>query len=127
MKTGASLVPVFAFGENDIFDQVENPEGGALRAFLKARKKSLIGITSWLMLYGRPAEFRGAFLRRFFGKRAPCRNAQSIEVVFGKPLEIKEKPFGNDPIPEDVVNTYHREYVDALRNLYEFTENRSTE
>ena len=44
LKTGATLVPVFAFGENDIFDQVENPEGGVLRAFQK-RVKSLIGIT----------------------------------------------------------------------------------
>tara|TARA_B100001758_G_scaffold18568_1_gene13172 strand:+ start:312 stop:935 length:624 start_codon:yes stop_codon:yes gene_type:complete len=115
LKTGASLVPVFAFGENDIFDQVENPEGGVLRAFQK-RVKSLIGITP-PAFYGRSLS-RGV-LRRFFGKRGVLPKRQSIEVVFGKPLEIKEKPFGNDPIPEDVVNTYHREYVDALRNLYE--------
>jgi len=115
LKTGASLVPVFAFGENDIFDQVENPEGGVLRAFQK-RVKSLIGITP-PAFYGRSLS-RGV-LRRFFGKRGVLPKRQSIEVVFGKPLEIKEKPFGNDPIPEDIVNTYHREYVDALRNLYE--------
>ena len=30
LRTGASLVPVFAFGENDIFEQVENPEGHGL-------------------------------------------------------------------------------------------------
>ncbi len=27
----ADLVPVFSFGENDIYDQVENPEGSRLR------------------------------------------------------------------------------------------------
>ena len=40
LKTGASLVPVFAFGENDIFDQVDNLDGGALRPKLC---KQLIG------------------------------------------------------------------------------------
>ena len=70
LKTGASLVPVFAFGENDIFDQVENPEGGVLRAFQK-RVKSLIGITP-PAFYGRSLS-RGV-LRRFFGE-ASCRNA----------------------------------------------------
>ena len=115
LKTGASLVPVFAFGENDIFDQVENPEGGVLRAFQK-RVKSLIGITP-PAFYGRSLS-RGV-LRRFFGKRGVLPKRQSIEVVFGKPLEIREKPYGNDPIPEDVVDKYHKEYVNALRDLYE--------
>ncbi|CAL6329912.1 unnamed protein product [Bathycoccus prasinos] len=94
LKTGATLVPVFAFGENDIFDQVENPEGGVLRAFQK-RVKSLIGITP-PAFYGRSLS-RGV-LRRFFGKRGVLPKRQSIEVVFGKPLEIKEKPYGNDQI-----------------------------
>jgi 1-acyl-sn-glycerol-3-phosphate acyltransferase len=115
LKTGATLVPVFAFGENDIFDQVENPEGGVLRAFQK-RVKSLIGITP-PAFYGRSLS-RGV-LRRFFGKRGVLPKRQSIEVVFGKPLEIKEKPYGNDQIPEDIVDKYHKEYVHALRNLYE--------
>ncbi|CAL6317126.1 unnamed protein product [Bathycoccus prasinos] len=115
LKTGATLVPVFAFGENDIFDQVENPEGGVLRAFQK-RVKSLIGITP-PAFYGRSLS-RGV-LRRFFGKRGVLPKRQSIEVVFGKPLEIKEKPYGNDQIPEDIVDKYHKEYVNALRNLYE--------
>jgi len=115
LKTGASLVPVFAFGENDIFDQVENPEGGVLRAFQK-RVKSLIGITP-PAFYGRSLS-RGV-LRRFFGKRGVLPKRQSIEVVFGKPLEIREKPYGNDPIPEDVVDKYHKAYVNALRDLYE--------
>ena len=36
----ASLVPVFAFGENDLFDQVSNPRGSWLRDIqLKIQRK----------------------------------------------------------------------------------------
>ena len=36
----ASLVPVFAFGENDVFNQVNNPRGSWLRDIqLKIQKK----------------------------------------------------------------------------------------
>ena len=116
LKTGASLVPVFAFGENDIFDQVDNPEGGFLRTFQK-RCKTLIGITP-PAFYGRSLS-RGV-LRRIFGKRGILPKRQSIEVVFGKPLEM-ERPFGygDEPIPEEIVDKYHKAYVKALRDLYE--------
>jgi 2-acylglycerol O-acyltransferase 2 len=33
LQQGASLVPVFSFGETDIWDQVPNPVGSALRNF----------------------------------------------------------------------------------------------
>ena len=106
LKTGATLVPVFAFGENDIFDQVENP-GVAFYSVSKAREK-FVGITP-PAFYGRSLS-RGV-LRRFFDKRGVLPKRQSIEVVFGKPLEIKEKPYGNDQIPEDIVDKYHKECV----------------
>jgi len=35
----ASLVPVFSFGENDLFHQVDNPAGSALRRFQESFKK----------------------------------------------------------------------------------------
>lgn len=33
MRMGADLVPVFSFGENELYMQVKNPEGSALRRF----------------------------------------------------------------------------------------------
>jgi 2-acylglycerol O-acyltransferase 2 len=39
----ASLVPVFSFGETDLYDQVDNPEGSFLRKF-QERFRKIIGI-----------------------------------------------------------------------------------
>jgi 2-acylglycerol O-acyltransferase 2 len=39
----ASLVPVFSFGETDLYDQVDNPEGSLLRKF-QERFRKIIGI-----------------------------------------------------------------------------------
>ena len=40
----AHLVPVFSFGENEVFDQVENPRGTCLR-WIQERLQSLMGIS----------------------------------------------------------------------------------
>jgi len=112
LKTGASLVPVFAFGENDIFDQVDNPDGGALRRF-QLWCKQLIGITPPL-LYGRNLS-RGMF-RRFTGaKTGVLPKRESIEVVVGAPIAC---PKTSDPTSAQI-DEYHARYVAALRDLYE--------
>lgn len=36
---GAALVPVFAFGENELYKQVDNPKGSKLRIFQEKLKK----------------------------------------------------------------------------------------
>ena len=38
----ASLVPVFSFGENELYDQVSNPPGSALRQW-QTKVKELMG------------------------------------------------------------------------------------
>uniref|UniRef100_A0A673B507 Acyltransferase n=1 Tax=Sphaeramia orbicularis TaxID=375764 RepID=A0A673B507_9TELE len=43
LKHGAQLVPVFSFGENELFDQMENPTGSALRR-LQNRLQSIMGV-----------------------------------------------------------------------------------
>lgn len=40
----AHLVPVFSFGENEVFDQVENPQGTWLR-WTQERLQSIMGIS----------------------------------------------------------------------------------
>ena len=112
LQTGASIVPVFAFGENDIFDQVDNPDGGALRRF-QLWCKQLIGITPPL-LYGRNLS-RGVF-RRFTGaKTGVLPKRESIEVVVGAPIAC---PKTSDPTSAQI-DEYHARYVAALRDLYE--------
>ena len=41
IRNGADLVPVFSFGENDIFEQVPNPRGSRLRNIQNKIQKTL--------------------------------------------------------------------------------------
>ena len=111
LKTGASLVPVFAFGENDIFEQVENPEGGRLRNF-QMYIKQLIGITP-PAFYGRSLS-RGMW-RRIFGRKGVLPKREPIEVVVGNPIAV---PKVVDPSNE-IIDKYHALYTESLKELYE--------
>lgn len=111
LRTGASLVPVFAFGENDIFEQLENPEGGRLRGF-QMYIKQLIGLTP-PAFYGRSLS-RGVW-RRLFGRKGVLPKREPIEVVVGNPIPV---PRMEDPPPE-VIDKYHQLYTESLKELYE--------
>jgi 2-acylglycerol O-acyltransferase 2 len=111
LRTGASLVPVFAFGENDIFEQVENPEGGRLRNF-QMYIKQLIGITP-PAFYGRSLS-RGMW-RRIFGRKGVLPKREPIEVVVGNPIAV---PKVVDPSNE-IIDKYHALYTESLKELYE--------
>ncbi|KAJ0055560.1 hypothetical protein NL108_005411, partial [Boleophthalmus pectinirostris] len=43
LKHGAHLVPVFSFGENELYDQMENPSGSTLRR-VQNRLQSIMGL-----------------------------------------------------------------------------------
>jgi 2-acylglycerol O-acyltransferase 2 len=112
LKTGASLVPVFAFGENDIFDQVDNPDGSPLRRF-QLWCKQLIGVTPPL-LYGR--NLSGGIWRRMTGQKTGVMpKRESIEVVVGAPIKC---PRTEEPTIRQI-DEYHALYVAALRDLYD--------
>ena len=51
LRHGASLVPTFAFGENDIWNQVSNPKGSYVRRFQEFFKK--VSDFAPPLLYGR--------------------------------------------------------------------------
>ncbi|KAF7235221.1 2-acylglycerol O-acyltransferase 3 [Varanus komodoensis] len=102
---GADLVPVYSFGENDIFQQVRFPEGSCGR-WLQLRFKQLTGFA--------PCIFRG---RSLFSSRLwgilPL--ASPITVVVGKPISVPRRP---QPTEEEVKH-FHALYVEALQQLFE--------
>jgi 2-acylglycerol O-acyltransferase 2 len=101
---GASLVPVFAFGENELYKQVDNPKGSKLRIFQEKLKK-ILGFTL-PMVNG-----RGIFMYSigFMPHR------RWLCTLIGKPIDL---PKIENPSPTEVEH-YHKIYMEALRDLYE--------
>ncbi|KAJ3072166.1 Diacylglycerol O-acyltransferase 2 [Podochytrium sp. JEL0797] len=98
LRHGSSLVPVFGFGENDLWNQVDNSEGTFVRKFQEF-VKGVIG-ASPLLIYGR---FGGVPFRK------------PVNVVVGAPIEC---PRIENP-SEEVIQEYHGMYVAVLQKLYE--------
>ncbi|ORX82749.1 diacylglycerol acyltransferase [Basidiobolus meristosporus CBS 931.73] len=103
LKTGASLVPVFGFGENDIFDQVASGPGTKVR-HVQSRIQQIFGFTVPLF-YG-----RGIF--NYDLGILPHR--RPIVVVVGKPIEVEKM---ENPTEEDI-KKYHDLYIKSLEDLY---------
>ncbi|KAI8615166.1 diacylglycerol acyltransferase-domain-containing protein [Chytriomyces sp. MP71] len=101
---GASLVPVFGFGETDVWDQVLNPEGSCLRQVQTAFKN--VASFSPVLFHG-----RGLFTRDF--GMLPYR--RPIVVVVGSPIDIPHLP----DAPPEVVEKFHARYMEALKALYD--------
>ncbi|GAM27342.1 hypothetical protein SAMD00019534_105170 [Acytostelium subglobosum LB1] len=100
---GASLVPVYAFGENDIFDQVDNPKGSWIRS-LQTKVMQITGIA--------PALFNGRGIFNYDFGLLPHRHR--IVSVVGEPIDV---PKINNPSKE-LVDHYQQLYMDALSNLF---------
>ncbi|KAM4612258.1 2-acylglycerol O-acyltransferase 1 [Polymixia lowei] len=104
LKHGAHLVPVFSFGENELFDQMSNPTGSPLRS-LQERLQSLMGVA--LPLF----HARGVFQYSF--GLMPYR--KPIHTVVGKPISVVQTP---SPSTEDI-DCLHCNYLAALTELFE--------
>ncbi|CAL1267902.1 unnamed protein product [Larinioides sclopetarius] len=104
LKHGAPLVPVFAFGENDIFLQAENPKGSSLREF-QEKIKSFLGFSTPL--------YRGRGMFQYNYGLLPYR--KPITVVVGKPIDVEKV---SEPTAEDI-NVLHQKYMDSLYALFE--------
>uniref|UniRef100_A0A672UIS2 Acyltransferase n=1 Tax=Strigops habroptila TaxID=2489341 RepID=A0A672UIS2_STRHB len=104
LRHGAALVPVFSFGENELFRQVSNPPGSALRA-LQARAQRALGVAFPLF------HARGVFQYDF--GLLPFRRA--VCTVVGRPLLLPRLP---DPPPE-AVGLWHGRYLRSLTQLFE--------
>ncbi|XP_026704829.1 2-acylglycerol O-acyltransferase 2 [Athene cunicularia] len=104
IEHGTPLVPIFSFGENDLFDQVRNPKGSWLRS-LQHRLQQIMGIS--LPLF----HARGIFQYSF--GLVPYR--RPICTVVGKPIPVQRK---HRPSNEEV-DRVHQEYLKELSKLFE--------
>eukprot|EP01097_Dermamoeba_algensis_P004700 TRINITY_DN3034_c0_g1_i1.p1 TRINITY_DN3034_c0_g1~~TRINITY_DN3034_c0_g1_i1.p1 ORF type:complete len:342 (-),score=81.81 TRINITY_DN3034_c0_g1_i1:200-1225(-) len=103
ITNGAHLVPVFSFGENDVYDQVENPEGSTVRKWQHFLKNKL-GFSLPLI------KGRGIFNYDFglLPQRFP------INTVVGKPIPVEKV---ENPTKEQI-DELHEKYVQGLTELY---------
>ncbi|XP_072466906.1 2-acylglycerol O-acyltransferase 2-like [Notamacropus eugenii] len=101
---GAPLLPIFSFGENEVFNQIDNPQGSWLR-WIQERLQKVMGI-SLPLFHG-----RGIFQYNF--GLLPYR--QQITTVVGKPIKVEQNA---NPSQEEV-DSLHQRYMTELCNLFE--------
>ncbi|KAF1815818.1 DAGAT-domain-containing protein [Eremomyces bilateralis CBS 781.70] len=104
IRTGADLVPVFAFGENDLYEQVRPADHPLLHQFQMLVKK-ILGFTVPIF------HARGIF--NYDVGILPYR--RPVNVVVGKPIQVRqqEKP------DEAYVQELHDEYTQELRRIWD--------
>ncbi|KAJ8388706.1 hypothetical protein AAFF_G00131150 [Aldrovandia affinis] len=104
LKCGAHLVPVFSFGENELFNQLRNPKGSLVRA-VQEKMRKVLGFS--LPLF----HARGVFQYSF--GLVPYR--KPIYTVVGQPIVVGRNV---NPSPEEV-DRMHARYLEALSQLFE--------
>ncbi|XP_055844054.1 2-acylglycerol O-acyltransferase 2-like [Episyrphus balteatus] len=104
MESGAAIVPVFSFGENDLFDQLPNPPESKLRKF-QSFVKEKTGIPP-LVTLGR------GYFQYSFGLLPQRRR---IVQVVGAPIDV---PQSDNPKEEDV-EKFHKIFTESLIDLFE--------
>ncbi|KAL1122311.1 hypothetical protein AAG570_003716 [Ranatra chinensis] len=104
LKTGTPLVPVFSFGETDLYDQVQNPPGSTLLRF-----------QNWLRKYTglAPCLFIGRGILQYSFGLLPMR--APVTTVVGKPIAV---PKIANPSQEEV-EKYHHRFTEDLVKLFE--------
>ncbi|GBF94712.1 diacylglycerol O-acyltransferase 2B [Raphidocelis subcapitata] len=113
LTTGARLVPVIGFGENELFDILPTPPGS-----FRARVQALLKSTAGFVL---PNAVGTSLV---FGKTGWMPHARPLDVVVGAPLEfdigrlLKGAPDSEMPM-EKLVDAFHEQYCEALQKLYD--------
>jgi 2-acylglycerol O-acyltransferase 2 len=104
LRTGADLVPVLAFGENDLYDQFGVESHPKIHKFQLLVKK-LLGFTIPLF------HARGVF--NYDVGLMPYR--RPLNIVVGGPVKVTQ-----NPKPEqDEIDRVHEEYVQELERLWD--------
>lgn len=113
LKTGANLVPIFSFGENDIFETVKF-EGKWKRLQMWLQKKMGFALP---LFFGRA--LTGGLEHILFKCNAgifPFRTP--IHSFVGAPVEIPKK-FTEEEITPELLDKYHDMYIKALKELHD--------
>ena len=107
LKYGVDLVPVVAFGETDIWDQLPNPPGSLIYTIQKTIQK---------VMSVSPPIFFGRGIFQYDVGIVPHR--RPVTTVVGKPVKV---PKVEEP-SDEVVRKYHEMYCRAL--IQTFDENK---
>jgi len=105
LQLGVDLVPVFGFGEHEIWDQGEQPKEGTLG----------YKFNSWL------TSKTGAVLLAFGGRgifnynKGMLPHRRPIHIVVGAPLKLKQ----HDEPSKELIEATHAAYVTALKKVYD--------
>ncbi|CAF3093091.1 unnamed protein product [Rotaria sp. Silwood2] len=106
LENGANLVPVFSFGENDLFEQISNPRGSKLPSIqITLQKKMGYALP---LFYG-----RGIFQYKFgiLPRRHP------IDTYVGESIEVPK--LSKERITQEIIDEYHIKYIEALTRLFD--------
>ncbi|XP_012683166.1 diacylglycerol O-acyltransferase 2 [Clupea harengus] len=105
LQQGADLVPVYSFGENEVYKQLLFEEGSWWR-FAQRRLQKILGFA--------PCVFHGCglFSSESWGLVPYCK---PITTVVGEPITV---PKFEDP-SQDVVDMYHAMYTKSLKDLFD--------
>ncbi|EEP82946.1 conserved hypothetical protein [Uncinocarpus reesii 1704] len=107
IRTGADLVPVLAFGENELYKQVASDQHPLIHKFQLLVKRTM-GFTIPLF------HARGVF--NYDVGLMPYR--RPLNIVVGKPIPVLQQPH-RDKIEDKYVDDLHARYVASLQTLWE--------
>lgn len=107
IRMGADLVPVLAFGENDLYDQVDSDAHPFIHKFQMAVKKT-VGFTVPLF------HARGVF--NYDVGLMPYR--RSVNIVVGRPIKVDQQGGPEGQVDPAYLNEVHELYVQELERVW---------
>ncbi|KAF7122627.1 hypothetical protein CNMCM5793_000652 [Aspergillus hiratsukae] len=100
VETGADLVPVIAFGENELFDRVDVSSSSVLGSVARV----------WEWAVGHKVAFSTGRFNVFCPYRRP------VNVVVGKPIAVTQQRWEPE---QKYIDQLHEEYIKALEKLWD--------
>lgn len=109
LKTGASLVPVFSFGENDVFGVYHSSRLAKFQ--IRMQKKLGFAVP---FFFGRA--LTGGVLHRLFGLNVGVMPLRvPIHSVVGRPIHLEKVEVPS----QEQIDEAHKSYVKELKRIYE--------